>query len=179
MDTQQIEKFLSDNEITVSAEFVPFSKSRNAGEKSPSLNWIVTLKKGNRAILSTDYSAGCGHTPAYKSKEKDQYIKNKMIRYECETGKQIRFWMEAMDAPMGYSPSRPILPDSKDVIYSLLLDSEVLDFDGFESWAHEFGYDTDSRAAEKTYNECMKFALKFNTLGYDTIQTLRELFQDY
>ena len=51
--------------VTMTAEFVPWSKSRDKGEKHPSLNWVITLHKGGRAFLTTDYSAGCGHCPGW------------------------------------------------------------------------------------------------------------------
>lgn len=41
--------------LTMTAEFVPWSKSRNAGEKQPSLNWKVTLSNARR-----DYRCACG-----------------------------------------------------------------------------------------------------------------------
>ena len=44
---------------TMTAEFIPFSQSRNKGDKSPSLNWRVTIQRNGRAVLTTDYSAGC------------------------------------------------------------------------------------------------------------------------
>lgn len=45
--------------------------------------------------------------------------------------------------------------------------------DGFEDWAAEYGYDTDSRKAEKTYNECAKEAARLLTfLGESAYKTL-------
>lgn len=57
--------------LTVTAEFVPFSQSRNAandpgnkpGERS--LNWRVTLNRNGAPILTTDYQAGIAHAPSY------------------------------------------------------------------------------------------------------------------
>lgn len=50
--------------LTVEAVFIPFSLSRNKGEKHRTLNWRVTLKRNGREIMTTDYSAGEGHCPA-------------------------------------------------------------------------------------------------------------------
>src|SRR5690606_27827140 len=44
--------------LTVAAVFVPWSQSRNKGERSPSLNWRVTLQCKGRDVLTCDYSAG-------------------------------------------------------------------------------------------------------------------------
>ena len=39
---------------TMSAKFVPWSLSRNAGEKMPSLNWKVSILLHGCEILTTD-----------------------------------------------------------------------------------------------------------------------------
>lgn len=38
--------------LTVESVFVPWSRSRNKGEKSPSLNWIVTVKRNGKDVLT-------------------------------------------------------------------------------------------------------------------------------
>jgi len=180
---EQIKSALEKHGLTVESVFVPFSKSRNAGNDTPSLNWRVTLKRNGRAVLTTDYSAGCGHAPFYKK------IKNTMrmtqwehaeLMRECETGYPVT--RAAMGAPMGLAlqgRKSPILPDPADVVYSMLTDSEVIDYSSFEDWAGNFGYDPDSRAGERIYNDCMKIALQFRTIGESAIAELREVFQDY
>lgn len=170
-DKTKILQCLGKYKLTVESEFVPFSKSRNAGEKMPSLNWKVTLKRGDVKILTTDYSAGCGHAPSYKQSE--TVYSHDAVILECEKGFQVS---ENFKLPR---KDKPIKPDSMEVIYSLLLDSEVLEYGSFEEWAREFGYDEDSRKHEAVYNACMKIALQFNRLGASVIAELREVFQDY
>lgn len=161
--------------LTISAVFVPFSQSRNKGEKSPSLNWLVTVKKDGRDILTTDYSAGCGHCPAYKAKGLgSQYsvMRHNAIQYECEHGKGATL---AFPQKPG-----PILPDTIDVLHSLAMDSDVLDAGGFESWAGDLDYDVDSRKAEAIYRACLDIALKLRAaLGDAGLMELRTAFQDY
>lgn len=53
--------------LTIDCVFVPFSQSRNRAEKTPNLNWVVTVKRNGRDVLTTDYSAGMGHCPGYKA----------------------------------------------------------------------------------------------------------------
>lgn len=171
-----IKEVIAKHGLTVESVFIPFSQSRNAGEKYPSLNWKVTLKQNGRIVLSTDYMAGCAHAPSYKQMDNSVYTHNKVYA-ECEHGGPA---MESQGRFIVPADKRgTIKPDSHDVIWSLLLDSEVLDFGSFEDWADTFGYDADSRSAEKTYNECMKIALKFRTIGESTIAELREVYQDY
>jgi hypothetical protein len=74
----------------------------------------------------------------------------------------------------------PIMPDRLDVLACLVMDSSVLDSGGFEEWATDCGYDTDSRSAEATYLACLDIALKLRAgVGNDTLEHLLELFTDY
>lgn len=163
--------------LTVDSEFVPWSKSRNfhegANQKDLSLNWRVTLRRNGREILTTDYSAGIAHCPAYEQRP-TIYVDNR-IRTECENGFAVQ-----PNSEYTVNHNKPIQPDTHNVIYSLLTDSDVIDHQDFESWAKELGFDPDSRKAEKTYNDCMKIALKFRSrFTSDEINGLREAFQDY
>jgi hypothetical protein len=65
-------------------------------------------------------------------------------------------------------------PKPEDVLSSLSLDSSgVENSRSFEDWAAEYGYDTDSRKAERIYKVCEKQANKLKTfLGDDLYQEL-------
>lgn len=174
--------------LTMTTKFVPWSQSRKAGEKQPSLNWLVTLHKRTRdakdpgpAFLTTDYMAGQGHCPAYKASVKElghqnSLARDEVIRWECEHGLK-----SVSRVSMGIvGGTTPIVPDFADVLHSLVSDSDVIDYGTFEEWAGELGYDTDSRAAEKTYQACLAIALKLrNALGEAGLTALREACQDY
>lgn len=181
-DTRAIDDVIAKHGLEINAEFIPWSKSRNASEKGPSLNWKVTLTQKGRKIITTDYMAGCGHAPFYKkikSYKMTIWERNNIIE-ECEKGFPVT--KSGADSALGISfldRKHPIMPDAKDVIYSLLMDAEVLEYSSFEEWADMFGYDADSRKAEKTYQECMKIALKINQIGNDAIAELREAYQNY
>lgn len=173
--------------LTIRSEFVPLSESRNASEKAnPTLNWRVTLLKGPLEICTTDYSAGCAHAPAYKNPTfaKDKFFRNRAIAYECENGHRAR---EVYNTQFGSGgcvlPLKPISriePDSVNVIWSLISDSDVLDYPTFESWAETFGYETDSRKAEKTYQDCLKIALQLRaSLGDSVLADLRRASEDF
>lgn len=192
---QRIERVARELGLTVEAVFVPFSRSRNAAEKSPSLNWRVSLKiepkagGTRRTVLETDYSAGCGHCPAYKGSVKafgapNSLMRDGAIRAECETGRAVRVF-DSANSPTGYAVrtlegGKPLMPESADVIASLVLDSDALDCAAFEEWAGNLGYDTDSRSAEKTYRACLEIALALrNGIGEAGLAKLREACQDY
>lgn len=167
--------------LTVTSVFVPFSQSRNKGEKHPSLNWKISLQKDGRDILTTDYGAGSAHCPAYKASVRalggpNSVMRQDAIKWECEHG----YAAVVMEAINYTAKGKRLEPNALDVISSLVLDSSVLDSSGFEDWAGEFGYDTDSREAEKTYRACLEIALKLrNGIGEAALAELREAFQDY
>lgn len=160
-------------DLEYSAEFVPQSKSRNAGDKHPSLNWRVTLGRAGRT-LTTDYMQGIGHLPKTEKAFNPRSVEgDKAIRRAAEQGTFARH--------DGYVTSRnPIpAPELADVLHSLLLDAEAINSGSFEDWAGDFGYDTDSRKAEAIYRACLDTGLKLRAmLGDETIQRLREALRD-
>jgi hypothetical protein len=178
MARHELETAISELGLTITSEFVPFSQSRNKGEKYPSLNWRVTLQKNGRAVLTTDYTAGSGHAPSYKQGD-NTVDRNNMVRFECENG------YPASNSGGGPNVHRrlgggPIKPDAADVINSLAMDSDVIDHPTFESWASELGYDVDSRSVEKTYRACLEIALKLRAgIGEDGLAKLRKAGEDY
>lgn len=171
--------------LTVKAIFVPFSQSRNAAEKSPSLNWRVSLYKGERLILSGDYSAGCAHCPAYKLSVKqagsqNSVMRDSLIRAECETGRPHFPAADGRPVPRVLAYREPIMPDPCDVFHSFLSDGEAIDAGSFESWAADYGYDEDSRKAFAAYNACIQTGLALRSaLGEAALSELREAFAEY
>lgn len=167
--------------LTIESRFVPFSRSRNKAEKNKSLNWSVTLRKNGREVLTTDYSAGVAHCPAYQEATKGKPFgrgmsvdEQKAIDLETETGKTHGKRGTIIGS------GKPITPDSVNVIWCLIMDSGVLYSGGFEDWAADYGYDPDSRNAESIYRQCLESALKLQaSLGAAALDELREAFQDY
>ena len=166
--------------LNYSAEFVPFSKSRNAKKATKpsdySLNWRVTLSKNGRS-LTTDYMQGIGHIPGHK--QNTRYTTNAWgaLKHTCETGK----YGGRESSIAQYLGEKPIpAPLPRDVLYSLGMDASVIDYPSFEEWASDFGYEPDSRKAEKTYQECLRIALELRAmLGDAGMQSLRDASQDY
>lgn len=162
--------------LTCEYSFIPFSQSRNAKETYPSLNYRVTIKRNDCNVLTTDYGMGCAHVPGYKQLDKSIDHAN-MLKLACETGKVQKIYMSRTGY---YSSKTSILPKIEDVFYSLTMDAGVLDSGGFENWCCEYGYDTDSRQAEKTYKTCLEIALALRGyIGEEGLNALREVYQDY
>jgi hypothetical protein len=188
MAKQEIESFMDSRGITVESVFVPFSQSRNKAEKTPSLNWVVTVKRGGRPMLFADFMAGCGNCPAIKSKApvrwpypKTQWAQRAMA-WECEHGYPADWSTYCGDfvRAAGRTERRAIKPEACDVLYSLASEAGVLNYSGFEDWASDMGYDADSRKAEKIYRECIETALKLRAaLGDDGLAALHTACEDY
>ncbi len=188
MTTEQTpaERILSacnDLGLTLRTDFVPFSKSRNAANEHRSLNWRVTLERNGRDVLATDFSAGMAHCPAYKLSVRvaggaHSLMRATAIEIETETGKRAR--STSLSASGFMATSERIHPEAADIISSLVLDASVLDAGGFESWADEYGYDSDSRKAEAMYRAMLDDALKLRAaIGEAGLETLRAACEDY
>ena len=184
MEKTKIAAVLTGMGLTITAKFVPFSQSRNKDEKTPSLNWKVTVQRNGRDVMECDWMAGCGHCPSYGKPVPQGWERNpkswqpEVIAYECESGFPGRFhhWARGFHG----DKAKPIMPDLVDVMASLTMDSSVLDAGGFEDWAADFGYDPDSRKAESIYRACLDNALKLRAaIGDSGMGLLRDAFQDY
>ena len=204
MNNHPLETAMEKHGITIKAEFVPFSKSRNAsrddmgGKPWPSLNWKVTLQRNGRDVLTTDYGAGVAHCPSYNKPvpagfdRPARFWQAAVTEWECENGFEAEFTQWG-----GFRPKRrrappipggeverfervAILPKAADVMHSLIMDSDVFNSSGFEDWAANYGYDTDSRKAESIYRACLEIALKVRAgLGESVLAELQEAAQDY
>ena len=91
--TQDANLILEKLGCTLTCRFIPWSLSRSAKEKNPSLNWNCTLSRGGHSY-SFSYTTGLAHCHAYRNPvrfpngKKDEYATKEAIRHECETGKK-------------------------------------------------------------------------------------------
>lgn len=74
--------------------------------------------------------------------------------------------------------SVPNIPEVLDVLNCLILDADSVEYNGFEEWCEEFGFNTDSIKAKKSYDQCCETRAGINRLGF-RLEELQELFQDY
>ena len=167
----KIVRELEERGLSIESVFIPFSKSRNKDKENMSLNWIVTLFKDGKKILSADYMAGIAHCPS--NQHRATMYSHEAVIAECETGFQSseNFNLRRKD--------KPILPDFASFVYSILMDSEAFEY-SFQDWCDNYGCDTDSIKAEKMYRECLDTARElYLALGTSEVEELHELFQDY
>jgi hypothetical protein len=170
--------------VTMRAQFVPFSQSRNASDKLadgkpwPSLNWRVTLARYGRDFLITDYGQGIAYAPASKLRTHERDARRQAaIAHEIERGTihTVHDFGVLCAADGTRDTRKPIpAPALGDVLQSLASDASALDEPGFEAWADSLGYDRDSRKAEEIYRACLDIALKLQaTLGGRALAEIR------
>lgn len=82
--------------------------------------------------------------------------------------------MGKLDTYFSMGPGNKGLPDLPTVLDCLASDaSGIENAKSFEDWASEYGYDADSRKAEKTYSICQKQAEELrDLLGDEAYETL-------
>lgn len=70
-------------------------------------------------------------------------------------------------------------PGPVDVLPCLVSDAfAALDAGDFEEFAREYGYDLDSRKAERSYRGCVKTALKLRRMFGEKLDAMREAFAE-
>ena len=165
--------------LSMTAKFVP-TQQPAAEVPHPQLHWACTLTRGQRS-MTADYHQGVAHVQGYQQAyDKSPYIRQRKengYRMTCEDGRLYKY-----DASINhYHPigTQPV-PDLMDVLYCLIMESDVLDRGGFEEWAEDYGYDPGSRKAEQIYRLCVEQSLRLRALlGQDGLDQLRMAYQDY
>ncbi len=141
---------IAEKGITIESEYVL------PGPGISELQWKISVLVDGDKAHSCTYTAGIAHAPCYPA----------MVAYdECQTGLCLK---------RGKGYRQPLKPDIESVICSLCLDASAIDYACFEDWAREFGFDTDSRAAEKSYRQCIDTALRLRAaLGSKAFEELQ------
>lgn len=126
--------------------------------------WICGLYKGKLAE-TFEYFTGLGHR---------QY-RNGVTPSIVFAGGPGTVYRERYDA----GHKKPVTPPAAGVLHSLILDSSAIG-QSFESWASDYGYDTDSRKAEEIYRACQRNTDKLQRiLTRADLEALEALLQDY
>lgn len=132
----------------------------------------VTLRKEGKFVWSGPYKMGLGNFPEFK---------NVISRvHSGDLAPHVRGVISGIigGVTLPLFRTRPSLPD---VLYSLLSDGDgYFNRLSFEEWAGNYGYDEDSRTAERMFRECQETGRKLSRAFTPAeIQELREAFQDY
>ena len=132
--------------------------------------WMIILDGGR---ITSEYSTGTGHRVAlrqYGCRERFKTVMSKQYKQDKENLITVNKRIEAC--------SKPVAPNLDDILYSLVMDSSAID-ETFEDWCADFGYDEDSIKANETYRACQKSAKTLKQLGFNDLDALRDMFQDY
>jgi hypothetical protein len=158
MTMKALNDYLASIGVTYLVRFVPQSKSRNRANPKPSINWLYTLKSAT-GDMRGPFFQGIGHAPHYHAVRRVD-VKNAIARRASEYGTAFTSVKDAEREAFGegLGSCNPLpTPDAADIVNCLLMDANALDYT-FEYWCSEFGYDEDSRSAERAYNDCVQTA---------------------
>ncbi len=154
----------------------PFVDMREDKESYPMIGFVVTINNKN-----FNYSMGIGHV---------KWIYNNIIRWKFKNGYLIEniigamrngktikkeYYPELAAIAVELAKMQKVKPLIGDVLGCLC--RETLDCDCcFEEWAQNYGYDTDSRRAERNYYLCRDNANKIRSfLKQSEINEIAEL----
>jgi len=166
---------LEDLGLSFKSEFIPYSKSRSfnkdASTLQKTLNYSVTLSYKDREVLTTLYTEGIGKCPGYKSE---------MHRFLCmDDANMLNRIVENGQYYKNLKWTK-ITPNYIDFMFCMLIDARVLDYNNFENWANNVGFNSDSISDKKMYDESLVTAIQLKN-GIDNIvlEELKELVKEY
>ena len=162
--------------LSLDHKHIPMAGSLDT--KTTTVDFRVTLMYNGRDAITTEYHMGLGHcTATSESKRPAPRLPNLTMDYFNSLQGTLRGEKAHRWDDIRWTLPTPALAG---VLSSLLLDSSVLDYPTFESWASDCGYDTDSRKAEAIYNACLANALKLTAgIPRDVLGAARDILADY
>jgi hypothetical protein len=90
----------------------------------------------------------------------------------------LKYDKRQMTVPFFMGPALTHEPTDKDVLPCLIADYSVID-ESFEDFCMNFGYDSDSRKAEKIYNQCKKNGKKLEKLFGPDLVKVTDYYSEY
>lgn len=173
-------RLLLTSDLTLKSTYVPQQVKPCAKWDLPLLKWEVALTKGSRTVYAGPYSMGIAHVEGVFPGTLDGsgFSLHTWTAVE-DLYKQGRALYQSRPGQVSLTRCEARPPDLLGVLWSCLMDSSALDYPTFEDWARDFGYDEDSRKAEKIYQQCLNDAAVLgSTLGL-RVHDLRIAFQNY
>ncbi len=114
----------------------------------------------------TPYSVGPGVIEHWGRNESPAHVR---VMFRNSNPRTVAFVDAMKVAAVQYRPS------IADVLGSLMVDASAIDHITFEDWADNFGYDLDSRKAERTYNVCRETGARLVEMLGEHFGPLQEL----
>jgi hypothetical protein len=160
-----LDEFIAEHRITMTALQIPARNEafRDKDWDASAFHWACTLvsdtPNDKKTTMVVYYSCGSAHIEKVPYAEIPLRERLGLMRTDWEN-------MPAPGKPTTIHQAeyqkrvwRPKAPTARDVLDSLVSDaSSIENSRDFEDWAGDCGYDTDSRKAEATYNECCRLA---------------------
>jgi hypothetical protein len=147
----------------------------------PCITFDCVISKGENKVWNGPYSLGVGHVKILKPLGLPMEFE--AIFYTLQNKPNAQFKDKMLHARLAtfLAKYQKVSPSLADVLYSILIDgSPYFDNETFEDWCANFGYDVDSRKAERMYRVCDDTGRQMvKALGREEIEKLRELFADY
>lgn len=144
------------------------------------IGYTVRLMNDGKEVLTTDYRLGIGHVELPKMNPRGWSETEIYCLEAWRKGRNVKDKALQTQIACKLAKAQRVMPKCDDVIYSLLMDSEAIDYPTFEQWCDCVGYDKDSRKAESIYRACLETGLKLRSaLGDKALADLREKFTDY
>jgi len=165
-------EFIKQHNITMTCQAAP--KNPHFQDSDNMNHWLCTLQYGNNR-MSTYFSQGQGYmkVPANWEKllHKETYSPHKKY---VPAPQSLLMSRKSMHSAFLRQYGKLAEPELADVLDCLASDASGFDNSrSFEEWAGEYGYDTDSRKAEKTYLTVKNQALELKSfLGREAYETL-------
>jgi hypothetical protein len=188
-DTVTIGQFVTDNGITLRA--VPTDNNRNMADSADMDHWKVTLVRpnGEKTVLkyrTRDLGYGSengsatgqwgetdtwGKRTFYRSGALPIYLFPDEIVSEKSSTSEVRMTL-TFSKGIGHHGAEPTVTE---VLGCLASDASGVENAGgdFEEWCSEYGYDTDSRTAERIFKACQHQANRLKSfLGDEAFEQL-------
>lgn len=141
----------------------PVAEVRDVDKKTgrgwPCISYTVQIKRGNRLIWTGPYRLGIGHVAHKKVTDHIAHVMGieQAAMNLLRKGKEFADQRLAAEVATKIARYQKVSPKLDDVMSNLLTDgSPHLQHQTFEEWCSEFGYDTDSIKARKTYDLCVE-----------------------
>lgn len=143
-----IEEFIAEHGLTMTASPAPENPNMSGDTVKGSQHYHCTIVCGNQGMM-TYFSVGPGIVKDW-ARENGPHVFGKERRDILRVNPRSLAAAEYLDAVRN-----KYRPDLASVLDCLASDaSGIENARDFEDWASDYGYDTDSRSAEQTYNTC-------------------------
>lgn len=158
---KELETIAEELGLSCAFQFKPGKFSNDTPVHKLTRNWVVSVQRNGKEILSCPYFEGIAFCDAHpKGFGNLTVAEADAIRHECEAG------------PKSKSPKQPL-----NALYNLAQDCTGVDnASGFDDWATGYGYDPDSRKAYAIWEESNRIYHAFRSaIGIDNVRRIADV----